>query len=235
MSADGWQRAQAFSLLLESVGVSSFRTWTCWHRSRDLAPAHAGKTWRALSDGRFSRRLPPWPRGPRRQRGAGVGQARQQGRRWCRCPTAMTTRPLRVLGPADQGDRQAARIRRSTWRSGRTGWCTTIHTSAAHALGWCSNSRVARSFLPRWTCSPRSVRQAGQPWRVPPAGDSTAGFYLTTTIAPRQLRLEPAAGRPGVCLPQGAEESEVLFTLIAERYERRSLGITSNLVLPLLR
>ena len=32
-------------------------------------------------------------------------------------------------------------------------------------------------------------------------------------------------------LPQGAEESEVLFTLIAERYERRSLGITSNLVL----
>ena len=31
-------------------------------------------------------------------------------------------------------------------------------------------------------------------------------------------------------LPQGAEESEVLFTLIAERYERRSLGIRSNLV-----
>ena len=31
-------------------------------------------------------------------------------------------------------------------------------------------------------------------------------------------------------LPQSTEESEVLFTLIAERYERRSLGITSNLV-----
>ena len=34
-------------------------------------------------------------------------------------------------------------------------------------------------------------------------------------------------------MPQGAEESEVLFTLIAERYDRRtrrSLGITSNLV-----
>ena len=28
---------------------------------------------------------------------------------------------------------------------------------------------------------------------------------------------------------KGAEESEVFFTLIAERYERRSLGITSNL------
>ena len=31
-------------------------------------------------------------------------------------------------------------------------------------------------------------------------------------------------------LLQGAEESEVLFTLIVERYEPRSLGITSNLV-----
>ena len=31
-------------------------------------------------------------------------------------------------------------------------------------------------------------------------------------------------------LPHGAEESEVLFMLIAERYERQSLGITSNLV-----
>ena len=31
-------------------------------------------------------------------------------------------------------------------------------------------------------------------------------------------------------LLQGAEESEVLFTLIAKCYERRSLGITSNLV-----
>ena len=31
-------------------------------------------------------------------------------------------------------------------------------------------------------------------------------------------------------LSQGAEESEVLFTLISESYERRSLEITSNLV-----
>ncbi|MEC9280170.1 MAG: ATP-binding protein, partial [Chloroflexota bacterium] len=30
--------------------------------------------------------------------------------------------------------------------------------------------------------------------------------------------------------PQGAAESEVLFTLMAERYERRAIGITSNLV-----
>jgi DNA replication protein DnaC len=31
-------------------------------------------------------------------------------------------------------------------------------------------------------------------------------------------------------LPQGAAESEVLFTLMAERYERRALAVTSNLV-----
>ena len=31
-------------------------------------------------------------------------------------------------------------------------------------------------------------------------------------------------------LPKASEESEVLFILIAERYERRSLGITSSLV-----
>ena len=30
-------------------------------------------------------------------------------------------------------------------------------------------------------------------------------------------------------LPQWAAESEVLFTLMAERYERRAIGITSNL------
>ena len=32
------------------------------------------------------------------------------------------------------------------------------------------------------------------------------------------------------CLSQDSEESEAFFTLIAERYERRSLGVTSNLV-----
>ena len=51
---------------------------------------------------------------------------------------------------------------------------------------------------------------------------------------PRQLRKLDTFDFPLLVdlgyLPQGAEESEVLFTLIAERYERRSLGITSNLV-----
>ena len=34
----------------------------------------------------------------------------------------------------------------------------------------------------------------------------------------------------GFLLALGATESEVLFTLMAERYERRAMGITSNLV-----
>ena len=34
----------------------------------------------------------------------------------------------------------------------------------------------------------------------------------------------------GLLQPQGIEESEVLLALMAERHERRSLGITSNLV-----
>ena len=51
---------------------------------------------------------------------------------------------------------------------------------------------------------------------------------------PRQLRKLDSydfqlLNDPGY-LPQGNEESEVLFTLIAERYERSSLSITSNLV-----
>ena len=66
-----------------------------------------------------------------------------------------------------------------------------------------------------------------------PAGAGSAGSQAGPGL-PRQLRkldsydllLLDDLGY----LPQGAEESELLFTLIAERYERRSLGITSNLV-----
>ena len=48
-------------------------------------------------------------------------------------------------------------------------------------------------------------------------------------FAPAYRLVQELLGALGY-LPQGAEESEVLFTLIAERYERRSLGIMSNLV-----
>ena len=57
-------------------------------------------------------------------------------------------------------------------------------------------------------------------------GRETSGMLVTAV----ELVDEPADYARLVPMPQGAEESEVLFTLIAERYERRSLGITSNLV-----
>ena len=57
-----------------------------------------------------------------------------------------------------------------------------------------------------------------------------AGHSVLFAPAYRLVQELLAAKRDLGYLPQGAEESEVLFTLIAERYERRSLGITSNLV-----
>ena len=84
---------------------------------------------------------------------------------------------------------------------------------APSAAGWWS--RAGRSSSPRPTGWCRTC------W--PPSATSRCRDNYessTTTIS---------AGRPGVPAPR-AEESKVLFTLIAERYERRSLGITSNLV-----
>ena len=80
---------------------------------------------------------------------------------------------------------------------------------------------------------PGGVEQIGALRSGIPAGAGPAGRQAGLAL-PRQLRkldnydflLLDDLGY----LPQGAEESEVLFTLIAERYMRRSLGITSNLV-----
>ena len=92
-----------------------------------------------------------------------------------------------------------------------------------------------------WVPQPASVPSLPPMWEpaIPsyspslPPGAGTAGRQAglgpAASIAEAgQLRL-PAPGRPGIPAP-GAEESEVLFSLIAERYELRSLGITSNLV-----
>jgi len=59
----------------------------------------------------------------------------------------------------------------------------------------------------------------------------TPAYHLVQNLlaAKRDLNLPRIIDDLGY-LPQGAEESEVLFTLMAERYERRALGITSNLV-----
>ncbi len=57
-----------------------------------------------------------------------------------------------------------------------------------------------------------------------------AGHSVLFAPGKRLVQELRAAKRDLGYLPQGAEESGVLFTLIAERCERRSLGITSNLV-----
>ena len=49
-------------------------------------------------------------------------------------------------------------------------------------------------------------------------------------ISAYRLVQDMLAARRDLDLPQGIEESEVPFTPIAERYERRPIGTTSNLV-----
>ena len=82
--------------------------------------------------------------------------------------------------------------------------------------GWTGPPTIRlRSFSPELT-SPLRLPEQSPPLRR--LGISRSGRGVPSH--------KPGLGR----LPQGTEESEVLFTLIAERYERRSLGITSNLV-----
>ena len=79
-------------------------------------------------------------------------------------------------------------------------WKPATPSSSLRPIAWCKNS------LP-----------PGATWICP------AGYSSWTTST-------SCSWTTGGYLPQDAEESEVLFTLTAERYERRSLGITSNLV-----
>ena len=82
-----------------------------------------------------------------------------------------------------------------------TAWWKLATPSSSHRpTAWCRN------------CSPPSAI-----WTCP----ASCASWTTSTSC---------SSAPWGYLPQGAEEQEVLFTLIAERYERRSLGITSNLV-----
>ena len=81
----------------------------------------------------------------------------------------------------------------------------------------------------------RELRPAGgRQTTVEPA--ACARMFAAHLLVGVEENTHPCGGSPNCpgqdlgYLPQGAEESEVLFTLIAERYERRSLGITSNLV-----
>ena len=94
-------------------------------------------------------------------------------------------------------------------------------TGKTHALGapwataWWKLDTPSSSLRPTAWC--RSSSPPSATWTCP----ASCASWTTSTF----LLLDDLG-----YLPQGAEESEVLFTLIAERYERRSLGITSNLV-----
>ena len=103
-----------------------------------------------------------------------------------------------------------------------------------HELALCTFTReAAREMRNRFT---RTLRASGHSVLFAPAYRLVQDLLAAKRDfdLPRQLRkldnfdflLLDDLGY----LPQANEESEVLFTLIAERYERRSLGITSNLV-----
>ena len=129
----------------------------------------------------------------------------------------------------DRRHRRISRLRReSRLPSGKT-WETFEHDRVPLAL------RQQLDQLAQASCGINVLA------RLPGTGKTHAlcalgGSGLPSGAAtPRRQGDRPAPGWTTSTwdlgyLPQGAEESEVLFTLIAERYERRSLGITSNLV-----
>ena len=81
-----------------------------------------------------------------------------------------------------------------------TGWWNPdARSSSPRPTGWC---RTCSPPSATWHCYRRQLRKL-----------DNYDFLLLDDLG---------------YLPQGAEESEVLFTLIAERYERRSMGITSE-------
>ena len=113
-------------------------------------------------------------------------------------------------------------------------WPTAASSSAASTC-WPSDCPAPARRTPSALWDTASWSQAG-PCSSSPLTNwcRTCSQPSATSPLPRQLRrldrydfllLDDLS-----YLSQGAEESEVLFTLIAERYERRSLGITSNLV-----
>ena len=116
------------------------------------------------------------------------------------------------LGPAGPGQLRRARRQRAGLRAAGTG---KTHALCALGTAWWKPATPSSSLRPTvWyrNCSPPSAT-----WTCPSQLRKLDNFDF--------LLLDDLG-----YLPQGAEDSEVLFTLIAERYERRSLDITSNLV-----
>ena len=192
------------------------------NRLRRESRLPSGKTWETFEHGRGPpvAAAPPLERRPGQLcgRGSTCWPAARPGRsrpRWATSGVA----PLRVAYQlASRGGRNSSMVTLSSpqWVKSNFGPARHRQDPRPVALGTPPGGpagplRPLRSGLASAAgtlCRPRSG--------CPPAAQ--AG----------QLRL-PAPRRPGLPAP-GRRGSEVLFTLIAERYERRSLGITSNLV-----
>ena len=150
----------------------------------------------------------------------------------------------------DRRHRRISRLRQSSrLPSGKT-WETFEHDRVPLALQQQLDQLAQGSFVERGVnVLAFGLKAPARPTPCAPLGHRLGGWTLRTL----RSGLPPGAGaprrqaRPGPAppaaqadnfdflllddlgyLPQGA--AEVRFTLIAERYERRSLGITSNLV-----
>ena len=149
----------------------------------------------------------------------------------------------------DRRQRRAGRLRTASRMPAGKTWETFGHGRVPLALRQQPDELASASFLGRGVkalafglpgtgkthamCAVgRRLVEPGRPVLFAPA----CRLVQDLLAAKRDLALPRQLRRPDHCgfllldalgyLPQGAEESEALFTLIAERYERRSLGIT---------
>ena len=147
--------------------------------------------------------------GRHRQRHANGRQSSRRDAGTGTCPTGPHAPPPSVLWPAScpTGPCTAGPC---CWAMSHHAGIRTSPPSSASSYVWGNNNG---RFDARWAVDLVRSRQRRLP--APQGVRVLLDFLLLDDLG---------------YLSQGAEESEVLFTLIAERYERRSLGITSNLV-----
>ena len=120
---------------------------------------------------------------------------------------------LSATGPSGPGELRGTRRRRAGLRSPR-------HRQDLRAMCPGPPPSGSRPLRPLRTGLPPAVGPAGRQARTSTCPDNCATWTTSTSSSLDALGY----------LPQGNKESEVLYTLIAESNERRSPGITSNVV-----
>ena len=144
-------------------------------------------------------------------------------RRASKLPVGKTWTPSSTTGCRWRSDSSSANWSMgASWSVESTSWPSGLPgTGKTHAMCAIGHRLVESGRSVLFTPAYRLVQNM--------AGGQAGPRSPTHAPQARQLRLPFSSTDLGY-LPQGTDESEVLFTLIAERYERRSLGITSNLV-----